>query len=95
MNSMHHRKCTNPVGDEVGGILAMHDPLTENPLSEVGDEFNQIRSSVICWNNLQQVHIAGRVEEMRTYKAFPIVVRASFRNARMEIPDVLELTSVS
>ena len=52
------------VGDEPRRVLALHHPLAEAPVGEVAELLDQVRPGRRAAHDLQQPHVARRVEEV-------------------------------
>src|SRR5665213_968769 len=70
------------VGDEIRRILARDYSLAEMQIAEFRDERENFGTGGRPWNDLGQVQIAGRVEEMSAEEVLAEFVRIAFGNLR-------------
>ena len=67
-----------PVGDEAGAVVAGDDALAHRDIGEGGDFFDHRRVGLRPGDDLQQPHVARRVEEMGNQKVFGKSLRTPF-----------------
>jgi hypothetical protein len=58
-----------PVGDEARGVFRIHHALAEPAVAEIANCFNRFRPGFRTLDELQQPHVARRVEEMGDQEA--------------------------
>ena len=66
------------VGDEPRRVLALHHPLAEAPVGEPAKPLHEIRPGLGAAHDLQQPHVAGRIEEMGDGEVPPQSLRSAF-----------------
>jgi hypothetical protein len=66
------------VGDEVGRVLGMDHALAQVQIAEVRDGLHRRRIGVGRGNELQQAHVARRIEEVRAEPVAAEVIREAF-----------------
>ena len=59
-----HAVDAEPVGDEAGDVLREHDPLAEHDLAEPARGVERLRRGVGGGDELEQVQIPRRIEEV-------------------------------
>ncbi len=60
----HHRERADAVGDEVGRVLRVHQPLAEEAAAQRLGARERLRLGVGAGDDLDQLEVAGRVEEV-------------------------------
>ena len=60
----HHRERADAVGDEVGRVLRVHQPLAQEATAEGLGARERLRLGVGAGDDLDQLEVAGRVEEV-------------------------------
>jgi hypothetical protein len=83
---VHAGEAAKAVGDEVGGVLGHHRPLAEDPLHERPHALQHLGVGVGRRDQLDQLEVAGRVEEMGAKEPAPEVVRAALGHAVQRQP---------
>ena len=84
------------VGDEIGRVPGDDDALAEAAIGATGDAVDDRRQGIGGRDDLEQVEVARRIEEVRAEPALPERARSVLpRWRRAECPDVLELTIAS
>src|SRR5215211_7578521 len=68
---LHPGEAPEPVPDEVRRVLRDDAALAQNPLPEVAHEPDDLGVGLSGWDDLQELQVARRVEEVRTEKASP------------------------
>ena len=63
------------VGDEVGRILGKHNALAQAVLAKAADELGHLRQGVRGGDDLQQLEVARRVEEVRAQEVLAEALR--------------------
>jgi hypothetical protein len=66
---VHAGEAAQPVGDEVGGVLGDHRALAERPLDERAHPLQHLGVGVGGGDQLHQLEVAGRVEEVAAQEA--------------------------
>ena len=66
-----HREDADPVGDEIRRVLRAHDALAERRDDEGLERVEERRIGVLLRDQLDQVHVARRVEEVDAAEARP------------------------
>ena len=66
-----HREHADAIGDEVGRVLGAHHALAERGDQEGFELIEQRRRGILLRDQLDQMHVARRVEEMDAAKARP------------------------
>ena len=66
------------VGDEPRRVLALHHPLAEPPVGEPAKPLHELRPGLGAAHDLQQPHVAGRIEEMGDGEVPPQPLRSAF-----------------
>ncbi len=74
-----HREDADPVGDEIRRVLRAHDALAERRDDEGLERVQERRIGVLLRDQLDQVHVARRVEEVDAAEARPHRRRQRFR----------------
>jgi hypothetical protein len=64
-----HLGGADPVADEVGGVAAQDHALAEHAVGEVDELVDEGRVALVRGHDLEQVHVAGRVEEVEADEA--------------------------
>ena len=94
-NREHHAEHAESVGDEAGNVLRDDDALAENAIAERARGVDRFLRRVRRRNDLEQVQVARRIEEVHAEKArrgtTPSVPRASIV---IGMPDVFDATIV-
>ena len=75
---MLHRETANPIGDETRRVFAADDAFAENIFGELPKAFQQSVIGIVIRNDLQQTHIAWRIEKMRAEKPAPMLLGQAF-----------------
>ena len=68
-NRRHHRKGADSIGDEIGRVLRDHDTLAEHDVAELAHEVEHGRVGARVRDQLEQMQVARRIEEVRTEEA--------------------------
>lgn len=77
-----HAERTDPVGDEVRGVLGVYHALSEHRLTELGHGGEDPGIGVGARHDLQEPHVADRVEEVGDHEVTPEVVAPPFGHGR-------------
>ena len=77
----HQAEGPDAVTDEVRRVLAEHDALAEAEAAEVGEEVDDLRQRVRARHQLEQPHVAHRVEEVGDEEVLAEVLGASLGHA--------------
>jgi hypothetical protein len=75
-----HAERADPVGDEVGGVLAVDDALAEDVLTEIGHRSEHLGVGVVDRYDFEESHVAHGVEEVRDHEVAAEVVAAALRH---------------
>ena len=83
---------TDAVGDEARRVLRPHHALAEPHIAQLGQRLHRVRPRIRSLHDLQQAHVARRIEEMGDAEVAPERVDCSSTKARSGMVDVLEDT---
>jgi hypothetical protein len=75
-----HPEESQVVGNEVRRVSRKDDTLAEPPVGATANQVDHLRQGIRDWDDLQQVQVARRVEEMRAQPALPEPEGPSLRN---------------
>ncbi len=78
-DGLHPGEGAEAVPYKVRGVLGDHTALAEHPLAEVPYLLDDLLVGLPCRDDLQQLQVARRVEEVRPEKTPPERLRAAFR----------------
>ena len=76
----HHAVDADAVGHEVGRVLGEHDPLAQHILPKARRGLHDLRIRLLAGDDLQQLHVAHRVEEVHHDEALLEAVAASLHH---------------
>ncbi len=79
-DDVDHAKSANAVGDEVRRVLRVNDALAETDACKLRDRLNRLRIALWSRNDLQQAHIARRIEKMGTKPVAAEIVTEALGN---------------
>ena len=82
MDRHHHRVGADAVADEVRRVFADDDALAEDVLAELGDALHRLGRGVRTRHQLEQLHVANRVEEVHHEEALLEGGVAAFHHRR-------------
>ena len=74
-------KRPDSIGDEVRSVFGDHHPLAQDRLTEISDGINHVRQGVRGGNQLQQLHVARRVEKVRSQPVTAEIILKPFAEA--------------
>ncbi len=77
---VEHGKSADAIGDEVGRVLGNDHAFAHLPVAEVAERGEHIGARLGPGDQLDQLHVARRVEEMRAGPVLLEIVRAAFRD---------------
>ena len=70
-DGLHHAEDADAVGDEVGRVACDHDALAQHGLAELPRRLEHARIRAGVGNELEQVEVARRIEEVHAQKTRP------------------------
>jgi hypothetical protein len=94
VDGRHHRVRADAVADEVRRVLADHDALAEHVLAELLDARDRLGRRVGPGHELEELHVADRVEEVHHEEALLERLAAALQHVAMRRPEVFEATIV-
>ena len=71
-NRLKHGEGADAVGDEIGRVLGAHDALAQHAVAEIAERVEDFGPRGGAGDQLDQLHVARRVEEMR---AGPVLLK--------------------
>ena len=83
---VHAGEAAQAVGDEVGGVLGHHRALAQHPLHERPHALQHLGVGVGGGDELDQLEVAGRVEEVGAEEPAPEVLRAALGHGGQRQP---------
>ncbi len=78
-HGLHPGEAPEPVPDEVRRVLGDDAALAEHPLPEIADELDDLRVCVLRGDDLEQLQVAWRVEEVRAEETLPEPLATAIR----------------
>jgi hypothetical protein len=94
LHGLNHALDPDAVAHEVGGVLGPDDALAENAFAEIRHEAEDFLIGFLSGNDLQQVHVAHRVEKVGPRKCLRKSSLSPSDMALSGMPEVLEETMV-
>ena len=74
-------KRADAIGDEIGRVLGEHDSLAQHHVAEVRDRVHHLRQRFRSGDDLQQLQVARRIEEVGAQKVPAEFFAESFDDA--------------
>ena len=86
VDGRRHAKGADAVADEIGRVLAEDDALAEAEATELGKEVHDLGLGLFAGDQLEQPHVAHRVEEVGDEEMLLEILRAPLGHARDRQP---------
>ena len=75
---IEHRKSADAVGDEIWSVLGNDDAFAQPAVANLVERFENVAACLRAGNQLDQFHVAWRVEKVRAGPVLLEIVRAPF-----------------